>query len=109
MEQAIDGHIADFRIDDAVACLEQRPEQSVKGGDAASQNDGVIGSVEGSDFFFQPVLIWVAIAGVHQQIRRRIIDLRQVIGQLVAIGHVQRPADGSCFRIISDARMDGLC
>ena len=70
MEETVDSHVADLRINDAVARLEERPKKGAQGGDTAGQDDSVIGIVQGDDLFFQPVLVRIAVAGVHQKIRR---------------------------------------
>ena len=47
MEETVDSHVADLRINDAVARLEERPKKGVQGGDTAGQDDSVIGIVQG--------------------------------------------------------------
>ena len=77
-------------------------------GDTASQYDGIVRFMQRRHFFFQPMLIWIPVSGIHQKIRGGIIDLRQVIREFVAVCHVQRTPDGSGFRVIVCAGVNRL-
>ena len=108
VEHTVDRHIADLWVYHTVTGFKKRPEQRMQRPNAAGQHDGVVRIVECRDLLLQPVLVGVAVAGVHQKIGGGIIDPGKVVRQFVAVGHVQRAAHRAGFRIVIRAGMYGL-
>ena len=109
MEHTVNCHIADIRIDHSVSGAQQGPKKCMQSANTARQDNRIIRLMQSCDFLLQPMLVGIAVSGVHQKVSRRIVHLRKIIRQLKTVRHMKRSSECSCSRIIVCSGMNCLC